>query len=168
MVLPLPDQKLWRWMLPEAPAANRPHTAACKKVTPMDFARHFQSQLDALKAEGNYRIFADLERRCGAFPKRRTATADDVAGGHRLVLERLSRHGPAPRRGGTRWSTPCRPAAPARAARATSAATPIQHRALEAELADLHGKEAALLFTSGYVSNWAALSHARRRASRTR
>jgi 5-aminolevulinate synthase len=35
----------------------------------MDFDAHFRSELDALKAEGNYRIFAELERRCGAFPR---------------------------------------------------------------------------------------------------
>ena len=35
----------------------------------MDFNSLFQSQLDKLKAEGNYRVFAELERRCGSFPR---------------------------------------------------------------------------------------------------
>jgi 5-aminolevulinate synthase len=122
----------------------------------MDFARHFQSQLDALKAEGNYRTFADLERRCGAFPKA-NRHGDDVQevtvwcsndylgmGQHPEVvaamIETVRSCGTGA--GGTR----------------NIGGNSVQHRRLEAELADLHGKEAALLFTSGYVSNWAALS----------
>ena len=122
----------------------------------MDFASHFQSQLDALKAEGNYRTFADLERRCGAFPRanRHGNSVEEVTvwcsndylgmGQHPDVvasmIETVQACGTGA--GGTR----------------NIGGNSVQHRRLEAELADLHGKEAALLFTSGYVSNWAALS----------
>jgi 5-aminolevulinate synthase len=121
----------------------------------MDFASHFQSQLDALKAEGNYRTFADLERRCGAFPKA-NRHGDDVQevtvwcsndylgmGQHPEVVASMidTVRSCGTGAGGTR----------------NIGGNSIQHRALEAELADLHGKESALLFTSGYVSNWAAL-----------
>lgn len=121
----------------------------------MDFARHFQSQLDTLKAEGNYRTFADLERRCGAFPKanRHGNSIEEVTvwcsndylgmGQHPEVVAAMidTVRSCGTGAGGTR----------------NIGGNSIQHRALEAELADLHGKEAALLFTSGYISNWAAL-----------
>jgi 5-aminolevulinate synthase len=121
----------------------------------MDFARHFESQLDALKAEGNYRTFADLERRCGAFPKanRHGDSVQEVTvwcsndylgmGQHPEVVTAMidTVRSCGTGAGGTR----------------NIGGNSIQHRALEMELADLHGKESALLFTSGYVSNWAAL-----------
>jgi 5-aminolevulinate synthase len=122
----------------------------------MDFASHFQSQLDALKAEGNYRTFADLERRCGAFPRasRHGDSVEEVTvwcsndylgmGQHpdvvSAMIETVRTCGTGA--GGTR----------------NIGGNSVQHRRLEAELADLHGKASALLFTSGYVSNWAALS----------
>ena len=122
----------------------------------MDFDTIFQGQIDQLKAEGNYRVFAELERRTGAFPE-----VDCHAGGS---VEQVTvwcsndylgmGHNPdviasmceAVRRCGTG----------AGGTRNISGNNHL-HRVLEAELADLHGKEAALLFTSGYVSNWAAL-----------
>lgn len=121
----------------------------------MDYDALFTAQLDALKRDGNYRIFAELERRCGQFPRAANhgTGAREVTvwcsndylgmGQHPKVMaamhEAVDRCGTGA--GGTR----------------NISGTNILHRELEAELADLHGKEAALLFTSGYVSNWASL-----------
>lgn len=122
----------------------------------MDFDSLFRAQLDDLKAEGNYRIFAEMQRNCGQHP-RATNTwnggARDVTvwcsndylgmGQHPDVVNAMveAARTCGTGAGGTR----------------NISGNNSHHIALEAELADLHGKEDALLFTSGYVSNWAAL-----------
>jgi 5-aminolevulinate synthase len=122
----------------------------------MDFDRFFTEALGALKAEGNYRVYANLQRQRGAQtravnhqnePREVTvwcsndylgmAHHPDVVG---AMVEAVEACGTGA--GGTR----------------NISGNAVHHIALEAELADLHGKAAALLFTSGYVSNWAALS----------
>ncbi|MCC1482187.1 5-aminolevulinate synthase [Roseibaca sp. Y0-43] len=123
----------------------------------MDFDAHFKASLRNLKDEGNYRIFAEVERQCGSFPKVRHFDGDDVnevtvwcsndylgMGHHPDVVDAMVQTvlSCGTGAGGTR----------------NISGNNNYHRILEEELADLHGKEAATLFTSGYVSNWAALS----------
>ena len=127
----------------------------------MDYNRILEDRIEQLHAEGRYRVFADLKRRlrrlseCRAFPFGRPRNAKAL--GDRLVLQRLSRHGSESHRLAAMHEAIDEVGAGSGGTRNISGTTHY-HVELEAELADLHGKEAALLFTSGYVANEATLS----------
>ena len=123
----------------------------------MDYDAFFSEKLNALKARGDYRIFAELERRAGHFPsalKHVSGARDDITvwcsndymgmGQHPDVIAEMVKavqaHGTGA--GGTR----------------NISGNNHLHVLLEEELASLHGKDAGLIFTSGYVANMTVLS----------
>ena len=124
----------------------------------IDYSRVFTSAIDRLHAEGRYRVFIDILRNKGAYPNARCFAGHNgpkpitvwcsndylAMGQHPKVIAAMEEalHDVGAGSGGTR----------------NIGGNTHYHIELEHELADLHGKEGALLFTSGYVSNEATLA----------
>jgi len=124
----------------------------------LNYAEIFGGSIDRLHAEGRYRVFIDILRNKGMFPNARCFAGHNgpkpitvwcsndylLMGQHPKVIAAMEEalHDVGAGSGGTR----------------NIGGNTHYHIDLEHELADLHGKEGALLFTSGYVSNEAALS----------
>ena len=124
----------------------------------MNYDHIFDQAIDRLHGEGRYRVFIDILRNKGAFPNARCFAGHNgpqpitvwcsndylAMGQHPKVIAAMDEalHDVGAGSGGTR----------------NIGGNSHYHIELEAELAELHGKEAALLFTSGYVSNDATLS----------
>ena len=125
---------------------------------PVDYSRVFTQAIDRLHTEGRYRVFIDILRNKGSYPNARCFAGHNgpkpitvwcsndylAMGQHPKVIAAMEEalHDVGAGSGGTR----------------NIGGNTHYHVDLEGELADLHGKEAALLFTSGYVSNEATLS----------
>ncbi|MEQ9693540.1 5-aminolevulinate synthase [Shimia sp. SDUM112013] len=124
----------------------------------MNYSAKLDEAIQRLHDEGRYRTFIDIEREKGNFPhamwNRPDGTQQPISvwcgndylgmGQHPVVLEAMHEalDATGAGSGGTR----------------NISGTTVYHKRLEAELADLHGKEAALLFTSAYIANDATLS----------
>ena len=123
----------------------------------MNYQDFFETALDDLRSEGNYRVFAELERDAGTAPQ----AVQHIEGAKRDVTVWCSNDylgmGKAKFVRETVARTVLEDGAGAGGTRNISGTAHL-HVELENTLAELHGKEAALLFTSGYVSNWASLS----------
>ena len=128
------------------------------EARPVDYGRVFNQAIDRLHAEGRYRVFIDILRNKGAYPNARCFAGHNgpkpitvwcsndylAMGQHPKVSAAMEEalHDVGAGSGGTR----------------NIGGNTHYHVDLEGELADLHGKEGALLFTSGYVSNEATLA----------